>query len=89
MGFHYSSKDLQRANYQHSVGHQWYSSMMKRHAALMKRQPHVNIDKNTHENIVFLPTGSTVSCRMNNGDPGHIEQLWGMILSIIITTVTK
>ena len=37
------------------------------HTALIKWQPSVNIDTVTHENIIFLPTRSTVAVKHNDG----------------------
>ena len=37
------------------------------HTSLISRQPNVNEDVNTHENIPFLPVGSTVAVQCRDG----------------------
>ena len=36
---------------------------------LIKWQPNGNVDTVFHENIIFLPTGSTVAVKCNDGGP--------------------
>ena len=41
---------------------------------LIKRQSFVNIITDTYNNILFLPTGSTVAVQHKDGkNPGHME----------------
>ena len=38
----------------------------------------MKVDETTHEDITFLPTGSTVTEQPDGGDHGYVGPLWGM-----------